>query len=86
MGEWVAGLGGNTDPLNLVEVELEVGVFETNINPTFKLFWVGGWIKWKYRPSQPNWGWGWGWVGFELGKNYIYHKMYNIWYVICDII
>ena len=25
VGEWVAG---NTDPLNLVEVELEVGVFE----------------------------------------------------------
>ena len=41
----MAGLGGNTDPLNLVEVELEVGVFETNINPKFKLFWVGGWIK-----------------------------------------
>ena len=29
----MAGLGGNTDPLNLVEVELEVGVFETTINP-----------------------------------------------------
>ena len=40
----MARLGGNTDPLNLVEVELEVGVFETNINPKFKLFWVGGWV------------------------------------------
>ena len=55
----MAGLGGNTDPLNLVEVELEVGVFETNINPKFKLFWVGGWrvrgwIKLKYRQFQLN--------------------------------
>ena len=38
----MARLGGNTDPLNLVEVELEVGVFETNTNPKFKPFWVGG--------------------------------------------
>ena len=40
----MAGLGGNTDPLNLVDVELEIGVFETNKNPKFKLFWVGGWV------------------------------------------
>ena len=40
----MARLGGNTDPLNLVEVELEVGVFETNTNPKFKLFRVGGWL------------------------------------------
>ena len=35
-------MAGNTDPLNLVEVELEVGVFETNINPKFKLFKFSG--------------------------------------------
>ena len=37
-------MAGNTDPLNLVEVELEVGVFETNTNPQSKLFRMGGWV------------------------------------------
>ena len=55
----MAGLGGNIDNLNPVEVELKVGVLETNTNPKFKLFRVGGgWvsdrIKWTYRPSQPH--------------------------------
>ena len=30
--------------LNPVAVELEAGTFETNMNPKFKLFRVGGWL------------------------------------------
>ena len=32
------------NPLNPVDLSLEVGAFENNINPKFKLFRVGGWV------------------------------------------
>ena len=40
----MCGFGGNTDPHNPVEVKHYVGIFQTNTNPKFKLFRVGGWV------------------------------------------
>ena len=40
----VTGLGGNINHHNPVEVKCQVGIIESNTNPKFKLFRVGGWV------------------------------------------
>ena len=40
----MTGLGGNINHHNPVEVKCQVGIIETNTNPKFKLFRVGGWV------------------------------------------